>query len=111
MTLPSLAAVMFAVCVQAPARIFVLSSALALCWESVYRFVSKGSGGEYILRWLAYCVPGVMAALQLIENTTYLFYAIVGCTLLTTAGILVQERRISVNARILVFCIGLVGLL
>jgi len=52
-----------------------------------------------------------MAALQLIENTTNLFYAIVGFTLLTTAGILVQERRISVNARILVFCIGLVGLL
>lgn len=67
--------------------------------------------GEYVLRWLTYCLPGVMAALQLIENTTNLFYAIVGFTLLTTAGILVQERRISVNARILVFCIGLVGLL
>ena len=45
MTLPSLATLMFAVCVQAPARIFVLSSALALCWESLYQFISKESGG------------------------------------------------------------------
>lgn len=66
--------------------------------------------GEYILRWMAYCTPGVLAALGLIENTM-LFYAIVGCTLLTTAGILVQERRISVNARMLVFSIGLIGML
>ncbi|KAG0094159.1 hypothetical protein BGZ92_006383 [Podila epicladia] len=110
MSVPSIIPLMYAVCIQAPARIFILSTALALCWESVYRFVSKGSGAEYILRWMAYCIPGVLAALELIENTI-LFYAIVGFTLLTTGGILVQERRISVNARMLVFCIGLIGLL